>query len=63
MRTAYDALDDATRERIGGLSAYHSLYQSQAKSGYEIKPGSGFHTKGAPLRAAGSGASPPSTGG
>jgi alpha-ketoglutarate-dependent taurine dioxygenase len=52
MRAAYDALDDATRERIGGLSAYHSLYQSQAKIGYEIKPGSGygFHTKGAPLR-------------
>ena len=52
MRAAYEALDDATRERIGGLSAYHSLYQSQAKIGYEIEPGSGygFHTKGAPLR-------------
>ena len=52
MRAAYEALDDATRERIGGLAAYHSLYQSQAKIGYEIEPGSGygFHTKGAPLR-------------
>ena len=52
MRAAYDALDDATRERIGGLSAYHSLYQSQAKIGYEIRPGEGygFHVKGAPLR-------------
>ena len=39
MRAAYDALDDATRERISGLSAYHSLYRSQAKIGYEIKPG------------------------
>ena len=52
MRAAYDALDDATRERISELSAYHSLYQSQAKIGYEINTGSGygFHTKGAPLR-------------
>ena len=52
MRAAYDALDDATRERICDLSAYHSLYRSQAKIGYEIKPGAGygFHTKGAPLR-------------
>ena len=52
MRAAYDVLDDATRERIGELSAYHSLYRSQAKIGYEIKPGAGygFHTKGAPLR-------------
>ena len=52
MRAAFDALDDATRERIRDLSAYHSLYQSQAKIGYEIKTGAGygFHTKGAPLR-------------
>ena len=52
MRAAYDALDDETRERISDLSAYHSLYQSQAKIGYEIKAGAGygFHTKGAPLR-------------
>ena len=52
MRAAYDALDEVTRERIGNLSAYHSLYQSQAKIGYEIEAGAGygFHTKGAPLR-------------
>ena len=52
MRAAYDALDDATRERISDLAAYHSLYQSQAKIGYEIKSGAGYgyHTKGAPLR-------------
>jgi len=52
MRAAYDALADATKERIADLSAYHSLYQSQAKIGYEIETGSGYgyHTKGAPLR-------------
>lgn len=52
MRAAYDALDDATRERISDLTAYHSLYRSQAKIGYEIKAGAGYgyHTKGAPLR-------------
>lgn len=52
MRGAYDALDPATRERIADLSAYHSLYQSQAKAGFEFKTGDGYgyHTAGAPLR-------------
>lgn len=52
MRDAYDKLDDETKERLEDLSAYHSLYQSQAKIGYEIETGSGYgyHTKGAPLR-------------
>ena len=52
MRAAYDALDDATRERIADLAAHHSLYQSQARIGYEIETGSGYgyHTRGAPLR-------------
>lgn len=52
MRAAYDALDDETRERIAGLSAYHSLYHSQAKIGHRAKSGglSGFHNEGAPLR-------------
>src|SRR5690348_1018754 len=52
MRAAYDALDEATRRRIAGLSAYHSLYQSQAKIGHVVQTGAGygFHTKGAPLR-------------
>ena len=52
MRAAYDALDQATRERIADLSAYHSLYASQAKAGYVFKTGEGYgyHTKGAPLR-------------
>jgi alpha-ketoglutarate-dependent taurine dioxygenase len=52
MRAAYDALDEATRRRIAGLSAHHSLYHSQAKIGHVVQPGAGygFHTKGAPLR-------------
>jgi len=52
MRAAYDALDDATRRRIAGLSAHHSLYHSQAKIGHMVETGAayGFHTKGAPLR-------------
>jgi alpha-ketoglutarate-dependent taurine dioxygenase len=52
MRAAYEALDDAMKERIQGLSAYHSLYASQAKIGHIVDPGSGYgyHTKGAPLR-------------
>ncbi|MDP6977960.1 MAG: TauD/TfdA family dioxygenase [Myxococcota bacterium] len=52
MRAAYEALDDATRERIADLSAYHSLYHSQAKIGHDAQEGSlyGFHGDGAPLR-------------
>lgn len=34
MRAAYEALDDATRERLAGLSAYHSLCYSQGRAGY-----------------------------
>ncbi|HEV3349791.1 MAG TPA: TauD/TfdA family dioxygenase, partial [Methylomirabilota bacterium] len=52
MRAAYEALDEATRRRIAGLSAHHSLYHSQATIGHVVSPGAGygFHTKGAPLR-------------
>ena len=52
MRDAYDNLDAARKGRIAGLSAYHSLYQSQAKAGYTFETGDGYgyHTKGAPLR-------------
>jgi alpha-ketoglutarate-dependent taurine dioxygenase len=52
MRAAYVALDEATRQRIAGLSAYHSLYHSQAKIGHIVQTGGGygFHAKGAPLR-------------
>jgi alpha-ketoglutarate-dependent taurine dioxygenase len=34
MRAAYEALDDETRNRVDGLSAYHSLYYSQGRAGY-----------------------------
>jgi alpha-ketoglutarate-dependent taurine dioxygenase len=52
MRAAYEALDEATRRRIASLSAYHSLYHSQANIGHVVQTGAGygFHTKGAPLR-------------
>jgi len=52
MRAAYDALDEVTLKRISGLSAYHSLYASQARLGYVVETGSayGYHDKGAPLR-------------
>jgi alpha-ketoglutarate-dependent taurine dioxygenase len=52
MRAAYDELDPTTREKIEDLSAYHSLYYSQAKIGHHAKAGglSGFHNEGAPLR-------------
>jgi len=41
MRAAYDALDEATRRRIAGLSAHHSLYHSQAKIGHVVQTGAG----------------------
>ncbi len=52
MRDAYDKLDKATQKRVSGLSAYHSLYASQAKLGFVLKTGEGygFHTAGTPLR-------------
>ena len=52
MRAAYDALSEEMKDKIKDLVAYHSLYQSQAKIGHEVKTGSGygFHTKGAPVR-------------
>tara|TARA_Y100000588_G_scaffold220113_1_gene234047 strand:+ start:1597 stop:2499 length:903 start_codon:yes stop_codon:yes gene_type:complete len=52
MRAGYDALDEVTKARIEDLSAYHSLYASQAKIGYTVETGTayGYHDKGAPLR-------------
>jgi alpha-ketoglutarate-dependent taurine dioxygenase len=57
MRAAYDALDDAMRAKIAPLSAYHSLYYSQAKMGHDPKKkkdseysGYGFHAGPIPLR-------------
>ena len=42
MRASYDALDEVTRERISGLSAYHSIVYSQAKAGFESTVGYGM---------------------
>jgi alpha-ketoglutarate-dependent taurine dioxygenase len=55
MRAAYDALDDATRAKVEGLSAYHSLHYSQSKLGHQHKEGSaysgyGFHDGPVPRR-------------
>ena len=41
MRAAYEALDDATRERVAELSAYHSIRYSQARIG-DTGPGIGY---------------------
>ena len=52
MRAAYDALDDATRQRLSGLSAYHSLFHSQAQIGHKVEVGAGygFYSGDKPLR-------------
>ena len=52
MRAAYDTLDQTIKERIAGLSAYHSLYYSQAKIGHQAVLGAsyGFHDENPPLR-------------
>ena len=52
MRAGYEALDAVTQARIEDLSAYHSLYASQAKMCYKFETGAGYgyHDKGAPLR-------------
>ena len=55
MRAAYDALDEATRARVEGLQAYHSLHYSQSKLGHQHQEGSaysgyGFHSGPVPLR-------------
>ena len=55
MRAAYDALDDATKARVEGLSAYHSLYYSQQRAGFAPsadgnRKGYGFFGQEAPLR-------------
>ena len=52
MRAAYQALDAATRERIAGLSALHSIVYSQARIG-DANPtntGYGFQAGDPPLR-------------
>jgi alpha-ketoglutarate-dependent taurine dioxygenase len=42
MRAAYEALDDATRERVSDLCAYHSIVYSQAKAGFTTTVGYGM---------------------
>ncbi len=48
MRAAYDELDEATQERLAGLTAYHSLYYSQGRMGYlpRQKEGGGYDMYG-----------------
>ena len=52
MRAAWDALDEERKRELQGHSAYHSLYRSQSKIGFQHRTDQlyGFHTKGAPLR-------------
>src|SRR3954466_8880555 len=58
MRAAYDALDDATRAKLEGLAAHHSLHYSQSKLGHDTSKQKadgeysvyGFHKGPVPLR-------------
>jgi alpha-ketoglutarate-dependent taurine dioxygenase len=50
MRAAFEALDPATRERVGSLSAHHSIVYSQAKIGDRGGQGYGFAVEKPPLR-------------
>lgn len=51
-RAAYAALDDATRERIASLAAYHSYFYSQQRIGHAVGVGQayGFFDGPPPLR-------------
>ena len=48
MRAAYDALDEATKERISGLAAYHSLHYSQQRAGEGPLPAGAYGDHGWP---------------
>jgi alpha-ketoglutarate-dependent taurine dioxygenase len=53
MRAAYDALDDETKQLVGGLRAHHSLFHSLSLIGYKPDIGNGFvglKDERAPLR-------------
>lgn len=52
MRAAWDALDTDRQQQLEDLSAYHSLYYSQAQAGFihQTGDGYGYHDKGKPLR-------------
>lgn len=47
MRAAYDALDEATRQSLEGLSVYHSLVYSRHLLGFEFSPEEKAKLKGA----------------
>ncbi|MBM3623414.1 MAG: TauD/TfdA family dioxygenase [Alphaproteobacteria bacterium] len=58
LRAGYDALDAATKAKLEGLSAFHSLYYSQGKLGHLPQKkadgeynGYGFHNGPVPRRA------------
>ena len=42
MRAAYDELDQEMKDRIADLSAYHSLFYSQAQIGHKVAVGAGY---------------------
>lgn len=52
MCAAYESLDEESRGRIAGLSAYHSYFHSQALIGHtvEVGAGHGFYAGEKPLR-------------
>ena len=52
MRAAWEALAPGQQQELEALSAFHSLYYSQAQAGYEHPTDNqyGLHDKGAPLR-------------
>jgi len=56
MRAAYDALDDARKERVEQLQAHHSLHYSQSRLGHQTEKadgeysGYGLHDGPVPLR-------------
>jgi alpha-ketoglutarate-dependent taurine dioxygenase len=52
MRAAYDSLDDATKSRIGTLSAFHSIRYSQAQLGFAdtLDGAYGYDVADPPLR-------------
>ncbi len=52
MRAAYDALGGDMKDRIADLSAYHSLFYSQAQIGHQVEVGAGygFDDRDPPLR-------------
>ena len=42
MRAAWSALDEAMREKVSTLSAYHSIYQAQHRIGHKVARGASY---------------------